>query len=472
EKRKMYPNRITPGGSWHDDENWLIELFGKDFDDPWIEARARGDITNSIVANNGLTVADGVYHPFKYSGVAENMVAAGDAGFSNWFHGQTTTVIPDRDEVIFPSMVYQFWKDTSLAGAGTDGVYYLQWVVDDDFTDGRTTQSFKSWTNVDAGALRGFYFFDTRNSQDPQVAGGEVYLTPAVDITSADGNIYMMSGFIYVNAESFGTQGVRGPGGRFNFPGEPYIDAGYPLVDAATNDYVYNDPNDPTSGYVIDKATPNDQWDFQELDSPANGFDLYLEQRNIYKASAGNHVSTYWVPVLWYPGCSPGDNGEVGANCSEPHEPYLNLKYPADACCSGASNPVPFQVGWYDPAAVVRRVKSLLPDGTLPTLAVGDVCTDASQYAYCTSNDYDRDGYYDEWTGAGVAPILDGVLYIEGDMESQGNARYFGSVLVQGDIDNQGTNEVWFDERLIKNEWPPSDWPFPRVIITAIRTDE
>ena len=31
---------------------------------------------------------------------------------------------------------------------------------------------------------------------------------------------------------------------------------------------------------------------------------------------------------------------------------------------------------------------------------------------------------------------------------------------------------VWFDERLIKDEWPPSEWPFPRVFISAVRTDD
>ena len=68
--------------------------------------------------------------------------------------------------------------------------------------------------------------------------------------------------------------------------------------------------------------------------------------------------------------------------------------------------------------------------------------------------------------------MLNGVCYIEGTMESTGNANYFGSLLINGDVDNTGTNEVWFDERLVKDEWPPSDWPFPRVFISAVRTDD
>jgi hypothetical protein len=45
-------------------------------------------------------------------------------------------------------------------------------------------------------------------------------------------------------------------------------------------------------------------------------------------------------------------------------------------------------------------------------------------------------------------------------------------VLINGDINPTGTAEVWFDERLIKDEWPPKEWPFPRAFITAISTDQ
>jgi len=136
-------------------------------------------------------------------------------------------------------------------------------------------------------------------------------------------------------------------------------------------------------------------------------------------------------------------------------------------------------MGWTAPGTPQKLPKKKVP----PSDTIPD-CTTATHFdvwdtrgrsrEYCTSNLFDRDGAYDYWTGTGQngAPVLNGVMYVEGTMESQGNARYFGSLLINGDVDNTGTNEVWFDERLIKDEWPPSDWPFPRVFISAVRTDD
>jgi len=471
-KMQRSPFRINPTATYFADQKaFLPELLQKNFDDPWIESRARGDISNAVIASSGMT---GVYHPFKYSNLAQNILNTPDVGYSNWFQYQTISGIDvDRKEVIFPKIDYQFWKDTAIAGQGQDGVYYLQWVQDDEFRDGAgTVKTFKQWTNTVVGAPRGFYFFDTKNGQNPQIAGGATFLTPRIDVSSSGGADYQMSGFVYINAVEFGTQGVHGLDSRYNFPGEPYRDIGYPAIDAGTGEFKYQDPNDPNSPYVIEKAG-NGRWDYNDLDGDGK-FDLFLAQKKLYQESTLTWL-TEWVPVPWTYGCTPGSNGDAGANCSEPHEPYLNIKYPLDACCTGGSQPIPMQFGWYDPSAVVRRIKGKKPDGTLPAVDANDVCTNSADFDdYCTSNKYDRDGYYDEWAGNGAdgSPVLDGVLYNEGMMKSQGNARYFGSVLINGDIDNTGTNEVWFDERLVKDDWPPREWPFPRVIVTAIETDQ
>jgi Tfp pilus assembly protein PilX len=99
-------------------------------------------------------------------------------------------------------------------------------------------------------------------------------------------------------------------------------------------------------------------------------------------------------------------------------------------------------------------------------------CTDASQ---CDAS---------ARTPAGV-PVLDtrgipyrtdaalnGVMYIAGTFEAQGNAKYFGSVVAQrGVVDGSGTPEFWFDERLIKGQWPPKGMSIPRVVISSWQTD-
>lgn len=100
-------------------------------------------------------------------------------------------------------------------------------------------------------------------------------------------------------------------------------------------------------------------------------------------------------------------------------------------------------------------------------------CTDASQ---CDAS---------ARTPAGV-PVLDtrgipfqedaalnGVLYIAGTFTVQGNAKYFGSVVAQrGVLDgSSGTPDFWFDERLVKGQWPPKGMSIPRVVISSWQTD-
>ncbi|HVT44865.1 MAG TPA: pilus assembly PilX N-terminal domain-containing protein [Thermoanaerobaculia bacterium] len=450
--RLKSPWRTLPGGNYDDDSNYLWELVGKSFDDPWVEARARGNITNAIVTDDNP-------HPFAYTAASMDELATPTAGYSNWFQKQTVNSAGPfpytQKEVIFPRIDYRFWKDTAIAGQGTDGVYYLQWVADDTFRDATgTVKTFKQWTDIINGALRGFYFFDTKNAQNPQTPGGEAFLTPAVKIASTGGGDWMMSGFIYLNSVSFGTKGVQGLTARYNFPGEPFRDIGYPELDGAGN-WI------PAGNEWQMKNANNGEWDYEDVNG--NGiFDLVLETRTMPSGASAR------VPIPYRPGCT------VGTDCSEPHEPYLNLIYPLDACCSGGVNPYALTVAWEDPAAQTRRPKKKFPAGSYPAVDGTDKCTNAADFdLYCTSNRFDRDGYADRWSGAGLdgAPVLDGVFFNEGTLDSEGNARYFGSVLIQGDIDSTGTNEVWFDERLIKDEWPPRDWPFPRVIITAISTD-
>jgi Tfp pilus assembly protein PilX len=68
--------------------------------------------------------------------------------------------------------------------------------------------------------------------------------------------------------------------------------------------------------------------------------------------------------------------------------------------------------------------------------------------------------------------VLNGVMYVAGTFEAQGNAKYFGSIVAQrGVVDGGGTPEFWFDERLIKGQWPPKGMSIPRVVISVWQTD-
>lgn len=68
--------------------------------------------------------------------------------------------------------------------------------------------------------------------------------------------------------------------------------------------------------------------------------------------------------------------------------------------------------------------------------------------------------------------VLDGVMYNSGTFTAQGNADFFGSFVAnQGVIDGAGTPNFWFDESLIKGNWPRKGMNLPRVVVTVWETE-
>jgi len=67
---------------------------------------------------------------------------------------------------------------------------------------------------------------------------------------------------------------------------------------------------------------------------------------------------------------------------------------------------------------------------------------------------------------------IDGVFYTSGTFEAQGNANYYGSVVAQrGVVDGAGTPGFYFDESLVKGNWPPKGMGMPRVVISSWQTN-
>ncbi|MEW5806002.1 MAG: PilX N-terminal domain-containing pilus assembly protein [Acidobacteriota bacterium] len=68
-----------------------------------------------------------------------------------------------------------------------------------------------------------------------------------------------------------------------------------------------------------------------------------------------------------------------------------------------------------------------------------------------------------------------GVLYTNGKFNAKGQAVYFGSVIAKEGAGEDhaiaGTPEIYFDERLIKGQWPPAELDLPRVVISSMQTD-
>lgn len=463
------------GAASASNQPWLYYI-GKgtiNVEDPWFHARTAQSDTN---APNGNAQP----YPFNFANPDTWLATGGCCGPTyptHHFQFQNFDQYPNFKQLLFPIINYDFWKAAAIAGTGQNGVKYLQWTAADQYTDGVNTKDFRSW----ASSTPGFYFFDTQNKQNPQ-NGQPGVLAPAVSVNG--GGAYISS-FIYLNAD-FNTTGLSGPLGKFCMPGEPYMDIGYRQVK------LDNSGPEPQGDFVRDAAgmpivdgAVNNQWDYQDLpwsnSGNSNGaapgtnskFDVYIAQRVVHDPSdTATPTSTYtgWFPVPYQPGCKPGGNTCAACNCSEPHEPYLNIKY-TGAPVAGAT-PANLVIGWYDPAddqgaAVARKPKRTIdpvtgqpPGGRTDTPVT---CIAASSQDDCTSNAYDLDGAL-----VALSPATDGVFYTEGTFTSTGNADYYGSVLVGTAVDTKGTPNLWYDESLSRGIRLKG---FPRVMVTSIETD-
>lgn len=465
-----------------DSKNWLYEIVGEAYPDPWWQMRARGSL--NIKGNIDPTPYD-----FSYGNEADDSTE----NRSNWFQFQNENVRPERQNVLFPRIDYNFWKQLAVTADDEPNIYYLRWVSGDTFQDKYGRQrTFRQWvdttSNPPAGtgpkSVPGFYFFDTRNQLNPQNGQGGI-LTPEIQL---QGGTMQAKGFIYINADGFGTKGVNGVTEWVNMPGEPFRDIGYLEVqtDASSPDYKGYERIDPVGAACIPSTgvncvpygANNGNWDFQDLPW-SNGaaarndiFDFVVQQRAAANNSDGTlPADAKWFIVPWKP---PASCAVVGVNCSEPHEPYLNLVYPA--------LPTGNTIGsWYSPASTsanltgsgnvtTRRAK--VTSGGAPVACVAEstavtVAQRKTDRENCTSNGWDKDG--------GLVPLensFNGVFYTEGTFDATGNAVYFGSVLAEGNAEKAGNPDIYFDERLTKGAWPPGNFGFPRVYVTSEQTDQ
>lgn len=456
---------------FYDGNNWLYQLVGRSLADPWYEARARGDLTNDGTG--------GPPQPFKYQNLTDPVTTQQ----SNFFQAQITNQPPDLREVLFPRIDYNFWKDIATSADDQDGIFYLRWVSGNTFQDKVGTQhDIRDWIDVMNGGgitpapRAGFYFFDTQNQQNPQNGGGGV-LTP--DVAFRGGSM-QAQGFIYLNVATFQTQGLGGQTGWYNMPGEPYRDIGYLRVDEDPASPAYkNFANNPDNSVTCVPAThvncfldnaQSGAWEYQDL-AWSNGaaaknnlFDMYLIQRTFVRPD-GTTCTNCWMPVPYYNGCHPGTNAALGVDplgCSEPAEPYLNLIYP--------TAPGAVSVGWENPTAQTK-ISKVTSTGTLSGTPLGggvsNTCLQSATAVQCTSNGYDRDGALVQ-----LDPAFYGVVYVEGQFDTTGNATYYGSLLVNQDATKAGTPDIYFDESLIKGNWPPKSFRFPRVYTSASQTDQ
>ena len=450
--------------------DWFYQLLERNVPDPWLHARARQE----IIAPNNPPCGDAVsFHPCDYNDEMHDV----QSYFSNMFQYQTTTEsgpAPKRVEAVFPTMDYEFWKNVAMSSNNDAGVYYFKYADPQDgnhnefIGPGGRRESIYFWLNALQNQLgAGFYFFDTRNAKNPQFGKGGT-LTPAIDINAGSvDDPFQMQGYIYLNAEFFGTSGAGDitPDDVYPMPGEPFRDVGFREVVEGVTPFAYNLVGGtgvlPDADYVW-LGRNNGVWDFQDINQNAQ-FDLFLEERSITRPD-GN-ATMVWMPVPFFEGCTPGDNSGAipGANCSEPHEPYINITYtPAFA---GLNPTTGVTLEYYDPsttgAAITNYRRPKLRTGTNETVT----CTVASSAAECTSNLYDADGGL-----AKLQALLWGALYSEGGYSGSGNVVYYGALLMRSSFEATGTPTVYFNECLARG-CLEDQLDLQRVTVTSWQTD-
>jgi hypothetical protein len=458
----VYPIAVSTGPLYQR-HAWLYEMLKRPVEDPWYTVRTRGRVDGKDYGKGPA----GLPHAYDYATQADSNMAGnagnfvtGGANRSHYFQYQTYNDRPLYKEVSIPKFDYDFWKAAAIAGRGQPGVYYLEHKGGGKFSDGVTTQPFADWIE----SKQGFLFFDSNNNLNPQNGGAGTLVAGGADVCGAKGVIYM-------NYDEIKSTGCNGVDGWYNQPGEPFRDIGYRQVNETTSGVnVKGEFTTDAAGTPIVAEGYNGQWDYQDLPWSNNGavkndvFDVCVKPRTVTRESDG--VQTFYLPVPYYPGCKPGNNISMPAcECSEPFEPYLNLDYDG--------NKVNVQSVWEDPTSVDSvfakvRTDQMDPTSDPITCATSAVTTEAGQ-ADCATNAYDkRGGLARIAKGAGGAAIgVEGVLYNEGNYNSTGNAAYYGAVVVQGVVSPNGTQEIWFDECLTKDCWPPEHIPFPRVLITS-----
>lgn len=214
-------------------------------------------------------------------------------------------------------------------------------------------------------------------------------------------------GFIYANAQNFRTTGVSGVNIPILPPGEPYADL---FTGGSGYSRVYN-------------AEPF-------TDANANG------------VHDSGEAFTDTIPVA-----NGGTDGVYDA------EPWVNLDY-GTSMGGGGSPPT-------------MRVLTNTGNDTASVTANGITLSRT------TTNGRDADGL-----PVSAEVNVYGVLFNSGEFSAQGNGIYFGSVVTAGGVGESflgpggaGNPSLYFDERLIKGEWPPPELDLPLTIVTVWKTD-
>jgi len=125
------------------------------------------------------------------------------------------------------------------------------------------------------------------------------------------------------------------------------------------------------------------------------------------------------------------------------HEPFLNFAYP-----DAANNNI---IGWAGQEANHGPKVDWRAQGD-PVDADGNLTTRA------------RDSIGGQIE---IEVAINGIFYCEGVYSGSGNLSVYGSLLMRGGYTGGGSVETWFNEGIVRGDFPPKEWKLPRVYVTG-----
>ena len=231
------------------------------------------------------------------------------------------------------------------------------------------------------------------------------------------------------------------------------------------------DGTGPSTSFVNATSGKGGLFFFDTVDSlPPNGL-LYTDPLSNLTPNIAITSSDNWLGMYGFTFLNAKTMGTTGSGSSgslqtivPPGEPFdgsgfVNFDYPNGG---GASLSSTVQI-----SQTTARFHTFTDPNTGEVWCTdATTCTSSSQVASGTPV---KDNYGLPFRDT---VVMDGVLYTSGTFTAQGNANFYGSLVAQqGVLDGGGTPGLYFDERLIKGDWPPKGLNIPRVIVTSWQTD-
>ncbi len=495
--------------------------------DPWLLFRARRRI---IVGGTPLPTSP---QPYTFrantdnSGTINNQSEFNKKSENNWSHMFQFQIVR------FPPMDYQLWKD--VAQSGQNGMNYFKWSAGTNYRRDGTgaAQTWTAWLNQYKTGV--FFFDTTNSVRPADICktapnDATCNLTGTHAWTT---NLYV-EGFIYLNSKIFDSAGAGGGTTKeCNMPGEVFLDDGIDLHTSSqtVGDDCLCIRYDETKGCTIGvrpigwrdanfTCTGADGDDCQcapnvlkNTDNGSSAADMAVAKREaetfrngVWDSDLNNDgisdVSQTIVGTTpWNNFISNNNGANEGFTGGHGYAPGIVPGYPTPRRIrQGQENVTPTRKDWMRDSRFQNHFAAVSGWNAThgrqvhePFLNFDSPATNTTPGTWANDHNLTVDfRSQDEPVARDSANVIvkrttrsrdatgalmnldlhiNGVFYCEGQYTGTGNMKVYGSLLMRKGYAGTGSVDVWFNEGLIKGDFPPKAWKLPRVYASARDTN-